>query len=567
MFVDTILNFTYKILFRLTDLVESFVMIIYKFLEKPAELLIDWIGQIFLIEWTSDTLSFLPDLLDTQIWTSFSKFSRGLRIHPAFGFLMQRRVWYLMEIWIDSITRPDTDLLERQKKGLLFWDIWAEVLIQAAENYKMNLSSFMTLKDEQEIFMEKILEDSNWNWSYSAMMSMSPLISFIEKETGSNLTFSVQLNGHLKSSDAGQISNRVFYGSNLISKSRLLKPQKTDLQKPLNFEYLNFSKQRKQWKNLTSSQTTKLKLSPLQPWKRWSASQSFTYQGIDTDLFVDLHPPKSFQHVQFLKSSDLAQQTLGALVCQVYSGLFLNKIAKNVLVVGSPGSAKSLFIQALAGETELKIMMDNAQRYAIVQRGVAVGMKLLRDVFDAIAMHSPCIFLMEDIHLIGERRPMLISDQENAFSGDNMFNVDQEEIHEKNQLLYQWSRHNVSHYRRPYKSDFSIMIPTNHFSFDMFLGISSNHVRHQGRIPKHPLPIETIENQLNAQNLNPLSLMDSKTESFQMDRNSEKLSYLQLSKEHVFTPPATSPFMIFALKEQQKLKPKKQVKQIPWGGF
>lgn len=566
LFFERVLNLIGGILFKLTDLVESFVMIVYKFLEKPAELLIDWIGQIFLIEWSSDTVSFLPDLLDTQIWISFSKVFRGTRVNPLLGFLMQRRLWCLMQVVVDSITRPETDLLERQKKGIIFWDIWAEVLIQAAENYKMNLSSFMTLKEEQEIFMEKILADSNWNWSYEAMRTMSPLISFIEKDNGSNLNLSFQVKENFQSLGNKKLLKNSFSASNLVSNSVQLS-KNSKMKKRGNFSYFYVSKQIKPFQTFSISPELKLKSSNLQFWKRWAVNQAFTYQGIDTDLFVDLHPPKSFQHIQFLKSSQLAQQTLGPLVCQIYSGIFASTIAKNILVVGSPGSAKSLFIQALAGETELKIMLDNAQRYAVIQRGVAVGMKLLRDVFDAIALHTPCIFLMEDIHLIGERRPMLISDQENAFSGDSIFNLAQEEIHEKNQLLYQWSRHNISHYRRPYKSDFSIMIPTNHFCFDMFLGISPNQIRQQGRTAKYPLPIENIENQLNLQNVNSLVSLESKTETGKASRNANKISYLQLSKEHFFTPPATSPFLIFALKEQQQVKPKKQVKQIPWGGF
>ena len=93
--------------------------------------------------------------------------------------------------------------------------------------------------------------------------------------------------------------------------------------------------------------------------RRWSANQYLNIQGKDTDLFMDIHPPKSFSHVRFLKSYLPAQEVLGSLVCEIYAGLFSSKVSKNVLVVGAPGIAKSFFIQALAGESELKIVIEH----------------------------------------------------------------------------------------------------------------------------------------------------------------------------------------------------------------
>lgn len=566
---DSTLSILYQILFKIIDILESIVMIIYKFLEKPAELLIEWIGQIFLIEWTSDMICFLPDLLDTNIWNSFYKFSRASRITPLFGFLIQRRLWSFMELFVDHLSRPDIDLLERQKKGIIFWDIWAEVLIQAAENYQMNVSSFMTLKEEQDLFMEKLLEDSNWEWAQSSMLTMSPLLSFLEKEGSNHLNFSFLIEKNATKFHSQKLIDNTLLNSVSQKNSNNFnfpfgKKSQTSISNIFsNFPNLNIQTYSK-WARINQFENSTISKN----WKRWSANQSFTYQGRDTDLFVDLHPPKSFHHLSFLRSNEIAQQTLGPLVCQIYTGIFSNEVAKNILLVGSPGTAKTLFIQALAGETELKIMTDHAQRYAVIQRGVAVGMKLLRDVFDAISLHTPCIFLIEEIHLIGERRPMLISDQESAFSNENLFGVDQEEVHEKNQLLYQWSRHTISHYQRPYKSDFSLIIPTNHFCFDLFLGRSTPQTRQTLLTPKSPLPIANIEMQLNSENMNSFgNLLFSTKEPFKSNKHTNLVSNLQLSKEKFFTPPATSPFLVFALKEQQKVKPRKRVKQIPWGGL
>ena len=298
-------------------------------------------------------------------------------------------------------------------------------------------------------------------------------------------------------------------------------------------------------------------------WRRWSANQYFTYQGKDTDLFIDIHPPKTFRNLSVIKYYEPIHQPIGNLVCQIYSGIFYKQVAKNVLIVGAPGSGKTAFIQALAGETELKIITDNANRYALVLRGVAVGMKLLRDVFDAIALHTPCLFLMEDIHVIGERRPLLISDDENAKATEPSLGFEREEVHEKNQVIYQLSRHSISHYKKPYKGDFSLLIPTNHFCFDLFLGVSPPRSRRLGMTPPHPLPLDFISSELKKQN-------ESNTHNHFSQKEQEAgilETHLQLPYQKLFAPPSTSPFTILVLKQQKKLKSRKLVKPLPWGGL
>ena len=207
--------------------------------------------------------------------------------------------------------------------------------------------------------------------------------------------------------------------------------------------------------------------------QNWTVSQFLSYQGKDTDLFIDLHPPKSFWSMPSLKYSFSVQQPIGSIVCQIFSGIFYKQISKNILVVGSSGLEKSLLIQAMAGETELKIITDNANRYAMVYRGVAVGIKLLRDVFEALSVHTPCIFLIEDIHAIGERRPFLI-DETSANTTEGGYNKNQSMqgllLKEKSsamsmsrEILYRSSKHLLSHYKKPYKEPRSLA--TNHFSF------------------------------------------------------------------------------------------------------
>jgi SpoVK/Ycf46/Vps4 family AAA+-type ATPase len=615
-----ILNFFEMILFN-----------IYKFLEKPAELMIEWIALIFLIEWSSDIVTFIPDTFDISVTKSSYKFSRPIRsgslifsflslrygnfvspfpnnvgfVFPSFfnsatffgssnllSYILQKRIFYFFEHFSSVLTQPDMDILIRQKKGMIFWDIWAEILLKAAEKYNVNIPSFVTLKEEQELFIERLLQDKH----FLKNLQIEKSNSFLFKSKQNIETF----NGEML-----QQNSLASFVENFLIKDRptafskfdfswqtkniqqLVLLSQTFSSSPFSFHFStakSFKKELQISSNFLSSSDQKNFF--FENFDRWSCHQYGTYQGPETDLFVDIHPPKSLKHIQFFKYYEPAQYTLGSLICQIYSGIFSKQVAKNILVIGAPGTAKTLFIQALAGETEMKIITDNAYRYSMVQRGVAVGMKYLRDVFDALVLQTPCFFLMEHIHVIGSKRPLLISDDENVKGMQSSFGLDQQEVHETNQMIYQLNRHSISDYKRPYKGDFSMGIPTNFFIQNFYSkfeksssSIFKNSQFSTGGVnfidrqsPISPLPIDSIENSLFHQNFAEKEKSDS---AFQNSFRSETLkkgifnfqSRLQMAKEQIFAPPATSPFTILMMKEQKKLKPKKIVQETSWGGL
>jgi SpoVK/Ycf46/Vps4 family AAA+-type ATPase len=543
------LNLASTLVFKSIDLIEAVILIFYKFLEKPAELMVAWIADFFLIEWTAEFTSYIPEAFDQKMWESLTKFSRSSRFLGVFpmGWFFQHVFLSSTEIFYRWILKPDMDLRMRRKKGMIFWDIWSEILIQAAEKYKMNLASLSTVKEEQELLMENLLQEKTFQWTSKQSVDS---ISQTKKPT---LELSLnRLNPLLESLKNFPKNVEPFKFEN--SSDKLSKIQ--SVFKPVSPEMNSLIFETSSVQNFFDSKNAGSFNSEQSLADRWAVNQYLTVQGRDTDLFMDIHPPKSFQHLSFLKSYLPAQEILGSLVCDIYAGLFSHKVAKNILIVGAPGTAKSFFIQALAGETELKIVTDNSQRYAFVNGGVPVGMKLLRDVFDSLALHTPCLFLLEDIHIIGERRPMLMSDDENP--KDQAFGSEQEEVHEKNKLIYQFSRHALSHYKKPYKGDFSLSIPTNHFSYDLFLGVEAPRRRSSDLTAKSQLPLSQIETNLEG------GEASSKKNS---SKEPSLLSSLQLSLEQFFVPPATSPFHVLLMKEQKRLKPRKIVKEMPWSGF
>lgn len=359
--------------------------------------------------------------------------------------------------------------------------------------------------------------------------------------------------------------------------------------------------------------------------KQFAAQQFLSYQGKDTELFIDLHPPKSFNMIRLIHQNDSIQQPIGSLVCQIFAGLLSKQISKNILVVGSGSNVqsieKTLLVQAIAGETELKIITDNAYRYAMVYRGVAVGIKLLRDVFDSLALHTPCLFLIEDIHAIGERRPLLISDDDNTKGNSStVFGSQREEIHEKNQVLYQLSKQQITNYRKPYKGDLSLSesgaspSPTNHFCFDLFRGhltekslgnfqisrphpylssdLSKTQIKSFGSIfgdflnkkrllsPKIIIPFkydsekspkETSGSETRSSllpfNKSPFAKSSNTSSSMLSNNELDLASRLLVKSSELLAPPATSPFSVLTLKEDKKFKPYKVVSEMPWSGL
>lgn len=646
---------------KVLDIIEMLLFSVYKFLEKPAELMIEWIALIFLIEWSSDIATFLPDTFDISFSKSSKKFGRPLRtgslfltlfpsnstfLQPTsigslhsipttlftsfefltysnvFSFLLQKRFFYFSEHIFNVFLQPDMDILVRQKKGMIFWDIWAEILLKAAEKYNVNIPSFVTLKEEQELFLEKLLQDRQFLQSLQVEKQNSISLPFLKKEQNKDF-----FNGEIL-----QQNSLAAFIENFLEKERpsslpylqQVFPSRK-IEEFVLFKELEFSKTAKQ-ENFSSRQLQNKKNSIFyniasknqfflgrshfqnffqnkllkkknfdfsssfsdsqffQNIDRWSCYQYGTYQGPETDLFIDIYPPKSLKHIQFLKYYEPAQYTVGSLICQIYSGLFSKQVSKNILVIGAPGTAKTLFIQALAGETEMKIITDNAYRYSMVQRGVAVGMKYLRDVFDAIALQTPCFFLIEHIHVIGSKRPLLISDDENVKGIQSSFGLEQQEVHETNQMIYQLNRHLISDYKRPYKGDFSMSIPTNFFlqhfysnfeksSASIFQNsqFSSGGINFTDRSsPISPLPIESIEHSLGQQGFAEKEKTDIAFQNSFASLHSKKglfQSRLQIGREQVFAPPATSPFTILMMKEEKKLKPKKVVQENSWGGL
>ncbi|MFI5171818.1 MAG: ATP-dependent zinc metalloprotease FtsH [Chitinophagales bacterium] len=97
------------------------------------------------------------------------------------------------------------------------------------------------------------------------------------------------------------------------------------------------------------------------------------------------------------------------------------KIPKGVLLVGSPGTGKTLLAKAMAGEAQVPFFSISGSDF--VEMFVGVGASRVRDLFRQAREKAPCIIFIDEIDAIGRAR------------GKNMIQSNDERENTLNQLL------------------------------------------------------------------------------------------------------------------------------------
>jgi cell division protease FtsH len=104
---------------------------------------------------------------------------------------------------------------------------------------------------------------------------------------------------------------------------------------------------------------------------------------------VDEAKQELHEVVEFLKDREKFQ-SLGA------------RIPKGVLLIGSPGTGKTLMARAVAGEAGVPFFSISGSEF--VEMFVGVGASRVRDLFDQAKRNAPCIIFIDEIDAVGRQR-------------------------------------------------------------------------------------------------------------------------------------------------------------------
>jgi cell division protease FtsH len=83
------------------------------------------------------------------------------------------------------------------------------------------------------------------------------------------------------------------------------------------------------------------------------------------------------------------------------------KIPKGVLIVGAPGTGKTLLAKAVAGEAGVPFLSLSGSEF--VEMFVGVGAARVRDLFEQAAAKAPCIVFIDEIDALGKARGVGLS--------------------------------------------------------------------------------------------------------------------------------------------------------------
>ena len=78
------------------------------------------------------------------------------------------------------------------------------------------------------------------------------------------------------------------------------------------------------------------------------------------------------------------------------------RIPRGVLLLGSPGTGKTLLARAVAGEADVPFFSISGSEF--VEMFVGVGASRVRDLFKKAKKSAPCIIFVDEIDAVGRRR-------------------------------------------------------------------------------------------------------------------------------------------------------------------
>ena len=132
-------------------------------------------------------------------------------------------------------------------------------------------------------------------------------------------------------------------------------------------------------------------------------NQALSFGKSRARMFTGDHPTVTFDDVA---GADEAKEELHEIVEFLKEPeKFVNfgaRIPKGVLLVGHPGTGKTLLAKAVSGEAGVPFFSIAGSEF--VEMFVGVGASRVRDLFEQAKRHSPCIIFIDEIDAVGRQR-------------------------------------------------------------------------------------------------------------------------------------------------------------------
>ncbi len=120
-------------------------------------------------------------------------------------------------------------------------------------------------------------------------------------------------------------------------------------------------------------------------------------------LFLDNRPKVTFGDVAGCdEAKEELQEVIDYLKDPARFTTFGAKVPKGVLLLGSPGTGKTLLSRAVAGEADVPFFSISGSDF--VEMFVGVGAARVRDLFEQARKYQPCIIFIDEIDAVGRQR-------------------------------------------------------------------------------------------------------------------------------------------------------------------
>ena len=136
---------------------------------------------------------------------------------------------------------------------------------------------------------------------------------------------------------------------------------------------------------------------------RGANSQAFNFSRSRARLADGAKPTVTFTDVAGVEEAKQELQEIVEFLKQPEKFLALGaRIPRGVLLIGAPGTGKTLLARAIAGEAGVPFFSISGSEF--VEMFVGVGASRVRDLFDQAKRNAPCIVFVDEIDAVGRHR-------------------------------------------------------------------------------------------------------------------------------------------------------------------